>query len=376
MEKSMLTDPLFTPVQIGALSLSHRVVMAPLTRMRSLQPGDVPCALNATYYGQRASRGGLIIAEATDICEQARGYPGAPGVYSPAQIAGWKLVTDAVHAKGGLIFLQIWHTGRISHSSMQPGGALPVAPSAIAAPGNHMDMRFNAVPFETPRALALDEIPAIIGLFRQAAINARAAGFDGVEIHAANGYLVNQFLQDCTNTRTDAYGGSIENRTRFLLEVVDAVAAAWSADRVGVRLSPWGTFNGMSDRDPGRLYDHVATALGKRGIAYIHVIEPRADQSSDTNALDPNAPDAASRLKTCFKGPVIAAGGFTQHTAGQVIAAGHADAVAFGRSFIANPDLPERFRTRASLNRYDRPTFYGGTERGYTDYPALPAKAS
>jgi N-ethylmaleimide reductase len=359
---------------MGALDLKHRVVMAPLTRLRSSQPGDVPNALNASYYGQRASEGGLLITEATDISAQAHGYPGAPGIYSPEQIAGWRLVTDAVHAKGGKIVVQLWHTGRVSHSSMQPGGALPVAPSAIAAVGNHMDANGGTVPFETPRALREDEIPGIIEQFRQAALNAREAGFDGVEVHGANGYLLDQFLQDGTNHRTDAYGGSIENRARLLLEVVDAVAAAWSADRVGVRLSPWGRANGTSDGNPAEHFAYAATELGKRGLAYLHVIEPRADQHSDTNALDPNAPDAASRFRSLFGGKLIVAGGFVRETAEKVVARGDADAVAFGRLFIANPDLPDRLRLNASLNRYDRPSFYGGTERGYTDYPALADK--
>jgi N-ethylmaleimide reductase len=367
----MATDPLFEPLTLGAIRLDHRVVMAPLTRMRSRQPGDVPQPLNAAYYGQRASRGGLVIAEATDIAEQARGYPGAPGIYSPEQIAGWRGVAEAVHAAGGFLFVQIWHTGRVSHSSMQPGGALPVAPSAVAAPGQHMDRQFNPVPFETPRALDEAEIADLVGLFRQAALNAREAGADGVEIHGANGYLIDQFLQDSTNRRSDRYGGPIENRARFLLEVVDAVAGAIGADRVGVRISPWGRFNGMKDSDPGALFDHVAAELGRRGLAYLHVVEPRADQTSDTNALDPNAPDAASRVKAQFGGPLIAAGGFTPESAAAAVASGHVDAVAFGRLFIANPDLPERIRRGAGFNRYDRTTFYGGDARGYIDYPAL-----
>lgn len=371
----MATDVLFQPLQLGAVKLAHRIVMAPLTRMRSRQPGDAPHELNAEYYGQRASRGGLIVAEATDVMEAARGYPGAPGAYSDEQVAGWRLVTDAVHARGGFIFLQIWHTGRISHSSMQPGGALPVAPSAIAAPGMHMDRNFNPVPFETPRALETDEIPGLVAQFRHAAQQARAAGFDGVEVHSANGYLIEQFLQDGTNRRTDRYGGSIQNRARFLFEVVDAVAATIGADRTGVRISPWGRAGGMSDSDPEALYAYVAGELGKRGLAYLHVIEPRADQNSDVNALDPNAPDAASRFKALFGGPLIAAGGFVRQTAEKAVAAGHADAVAFGRLFIANPDLPERFRRDAPLNRYDRSTFYGGDARGYTDYPMLPLAA-
>ncbi|MDX6751885.1 alkene reductase [Geminicoccaceae bacterium 1502E] len=371
----MTVNPLFQPLDLGAVTLAHRVVMAPLTRLRSRQPGDVPRALNAQYYGQRASRGGLIVTEATDISAQARGYPGAPGIHSDEQIAGWRKVTEAVHAKGGVIFLQIWHTGRISHSSMQPDGNLPVAPSAVAAPGQHMDAGGKPVPFETPRPLELDEIAGIVEQFRKAAANAEAAGFDGVEVHGANGYLLDQFLQDGTNRRDDAYGGSVGNRARLLLEVVDAVAGVWGAGRVGVRLSPWGKFNGMSESDPASLFGHVSAELGRRGLAYLHLVEPRADQNSDVNALDADAPDASSLLRDRFGGTVIAAGGFTRETASRAVADGVADAVAFGRLFIANPDLPERLRVGASLNRYDRSTFYGGDARGYTDYPALDAAA-
>jgi N-ethylmaleimide reductase len=371
----MTADILFTPVRLGAFDLSHRVIMAPLTRLRSRQPGDVPHALNAEYYGQRASKGGLIITEATDITAQARGYPGAPGIYSPEQIEGWRKVTDAVQAKGGRIVVQIWHTGRVSHSSMQPDGQVPVAPSAVAAPGDHMSATFEPVPFETPRALGLDEIAGLVAAFRTAAENARKAGFDGVEIHGANGYLIDQFLQDGTNRRTDQYGGSIENRSRFLLEVVDAVSTVWGAERVGVRLSPWGRSNGMKDSNPAALYNHVGGELGRRGVAYLHVVEPRADQNSDVNALDPNAPDAAAQVKKAFGGKVISAGGYVRETAAAAIAEGKADAIAFGRLFIANPDLPERLKRAAPLNRYHRPTFYGGGAQGYTDYPALDTAA-
>jgi N-ethylmaleimide reductase len=372
----MSVNALFQPLQLGAVQLDHRIVMAPLTRMRSCQPGDAPWMLNAEYYGQRATQGGLIIAEATDVSAQARGYPGAPGVYSGEQVEGWRLVTDAVHAKGGVFFLQIWHTGRVSHSSMQPGGALPVAPSAVAAPGEHLDAAGRPVPFETPRPLAEDELPGIVEQFRGAAANARAAGFDGVEVHGANGYLLDQFLQDGTNKRTDRYGGPIENRARLLLEVVDAVAAEIGASRMGVRLSPWGKFNGTSDSFPGALYDRVTTELNRREIAYIHLIEPRADQNSDVNALDATAPDAAARFRTRFAGKLIAAGGFTRETGAEAVARGRVDAVAFGRLFIANPDLVERFRRAAPLNRYDRSTFYGGSARGYIDYPPLDQAAA
>ena len=367
----MTASALFKPLRLGSVELSHRVVMAPLTRLRSRQPGDVPQALNAEYYGQRASEGGLIITEATDISPQARGYPGAPGIYSAEQIEGWRQVTDAVHAKGGIIFLQIWHTGRVSHSSMQPGGDLPGAPSAIPAGGTHMDAIGASVPFETPRALQEDELASIIDDFGQAARNAQAAGFDGVEVHGANGYLIDQFLRDGSNRRTDRYGGTIENRARFLLEVVELVASAWEPGRVNVRLSPWGNFNDMEDSDTRALFHHAALELGRRNLAYLHVVEPRADQFSDVNALDPLAPDAAETLRGSFCGPVISAGGYVRETAERAIVEGRADAVAFGRLFIANPDLPERFRREGPFNHYDRPTFYGGGAGGYTDYPAL-----
>jgi N-ethylmaleimide reductase len=372
----MTSSPLFTPLRLEAVELSHRVVMAPLTRLRSRQPGDVPHALNAEYYGQRASRGGLIITEATDVSEQARGYPGAPGIYSDEQVEGWRQVTDAVHAKGGLIFLQIWHTGRVSHSSMQPGAALPVAPSAVPVTGmTHMDRTGSEVPFETPRALAIDDIAAIVADFAQAARNARRAGFDGVEVHGANGYLIDQFLRDGANLRSDAYGGSLDNRARFLLEVVDAVAAAWEPGRVGVRLSPWGRFNDMADSDTRALFEHAVAALATRGLAYLHLVEPRADQNSDVNAIDAAAPDAGGTFRTLFGGPVISAGGYVRETAQTAIAEGRADAIAFGRLFIANPDLPERLRRHAPLNRHHRPSFYGGGAEGYTDYPALDAQS-
>ncbi|MDE1149769.1 MAG: alkene reductase [Azospirillaceae bacterium] len=367
----MSPDPLFTATNFGALALKHRVVMAPLTRMRAQQPGDVPHALNAEYYGQRASDGGLQITEATDITPQARGYRWVPGIYSPEQIAGWRLVTDAVHAKGGLIVSQIWHVGRISHSSIQPGGALPVAPSAIAPSGSHTDADGTPVPFETPRALEIAEIAGITQDFVQAARNAREAGFDGVEVHGANGYLLDQFLQTAANKRSDIYGGSIENRARFLLEVVDAVADAIGADRTGVRLSPWSTVGDMGDEDGRVLWDYVVGELGKRGLAYLHLIEPRVTWTSDDTPNDINAPNAAGLFKARFGGPILSAGGYTADTARGTIAAGQADGVAFGRLFIGNPDLPQRLRQGVPLNPYNRATFYGGGREGYTDYPFL-----
>jgi len=365
----MANEALFQPLTVGALTLSHRVVMAPLTRLRSRQPGTVPQEMNAVYYGQRATKGGLQIAEATDISPTAVGYPGAPGIWTDEQVAGWKLVTDAVHAKGGFIFDQIWHTGRISHSSMQPGGTVPFAPSAIAAGGKHMTVTFQSTEFETPRALETAEIAGLVADFRKAAENAKKAGFDGVEVHGANGYLIGQFLHDGSNTRTDQYGGSIENRGRFLMEVVDEVVKVWGADRVGVRLSPWGKNNSQVESDPLALYSYVATQLGQRKLAYLHLVEPRADQSSEVN--DANAPDAAATFKSKFGGVVIAAGGFNGESGAQTVADGKADAIAYGRHFIANPDLAERLHRGSALNAYDRSTFYGGGDKGYTDYPTL-----
>jgi N-ethylmaleimide reductase len=362
---------LFRPLRLGALDLSHRIVMAPLTRLRNRRPGDLPHALHAEYYGQRASAGGLLITEATAVAPAGLGYPGAPGIHTPEQVAAWRAVVQAVHAKGGRIAAQLWHGGRISHSSLQPGGGLPVAPSAIAAPGLHVDAEGQPTPFETPRALAAAEIAGVVAGFREAALNARAAGFDAVEIHGANGYLIDQFLRDGTNRRTDAYGGVVANRLRFLLEVVDAVAGAWDPARVGVRLSPWGRFNGMADSDSRTLFGAAARALGRRGLAWLHLVEPRADWTTDEAEAAAGTPDAAALFGPLFGGPVIDAGGFTREAAERAIAEGRADAVAFGRLFIANPDLPERFRRRAPLNPYHRPTFYEGGACGYTDYPSL-----
>ncbi len=361
---------LFDPLQIGDLTLSNRVIMAPLTRMRSKQPGNIPTELNATYYAQRASAG-LIISEATQVSQQGQGYPGTPGIYSTEQVAGWKLVTDAVHQQGGKIFLQLWHVGRISHSSHQPDGQPPVAPSAIKATGGTFSATWQQVAFETPRALETNEIPRIVADFAQAARNAKAAGFDGVEVHGANGYLLDQFLQDGSNQRTDAYGGSIENRARLLLEVVDAAIKVWGAGRVGVRLSPYGTFNDMKDSDPVALFTYVLGQLDARKVGYVHLIEPRSSSagSSDTNL--PNTPDTAEVFREEFSGVLISAGGYGREDAMEVVAEGIADAVAFGRLFIANPDLPLRLQQGADLNKYDRSTFYGGAEKGYTDYPTL-----
>ncbi len=372
-EVSLQNAPLFAPLEVGDLRLSHRVILAPLTRMRASQPGDVPNALNATYYAQRATRGGLLVSEATQISPEGKGYPATPGIYSEEQVAGWRIVTDAVHAKGGFLFAQLWHVGRISHSSLHPEVGLPVSSSAIApTEGKALTNSFRQVNFETPRALALEELPRIVADYVHAARCAKAAGFDGVELHSANGYLLDQFLEDGVNHRTDAYGGSIENRARLLLEVVDAVIAVWGAGRVGVRLSPWGKFNSMSDSDPVALFGYVLKRLAERSIAYAHLVEPRANGGADGN-LDANAPDAAASFRQAFPGVLLSAGGYQGESAAGAIASGHADAIAFGRWFISNPDLPHRLRVGAPLQAYDRSTFYGGTERGYTDYPMLEA---
>jgi N-ethylmaleimide reductase len=356
---------LFRPTRIGPYSLSHRVVMAPLTRMRS-EPGDIPGDLMVEYYAQRASEGGLIIAEATPVSIRGYGYAGAPGIYSNSQIAGWKRVTDAVHAKGGRIMLQLWHVGRQSHVALQPNGEAPVAPSAIGAEG-HAYTRHGEVEFSMPRALELHEIPAIIEDFRSGAERALRAGFDGVEIHGANGYLPDQFLQDGSNKRTDAYGGPIENRARFILEVADAAISVWGPDRIGVRLAPSGTYGSMSDSDPRATFGYAAEQLDKRGIAYLHVIEPRV--KGIELIAEGQEPIAAQHVRSKFSRTLVAAGGFDRESAEAIIEAGNADLVAFGRSFIANPDLPERLRRGLPLNRYDRTTFYGGDATGYTDYP-------
>jgi N-ethylmaleimide reductase len=363
--KEIIMSKLFSPVNIGPYQLSHRVVMAPLTRMRS-DPGNIPSDLMVQYYTQRASTGGLIISEATPVSIRGYGYAGAPGIYSDSQIAGWRRVTDAVHARGGRMFLQLWHVGRQSHTDLQPNGEAPVAPSAIEAEG-YAYTKQGEVLFSTPRALALEEIPGIIEEFRAGAERALSAGFDGVEIHGANGYLPDQFLQDGTNKRTDEYGGPIENRARFLLEIARAAISVWGADRVGVRLSPSSTYGSMSDSDPGATFRYVADQLDRLGVAYLHVIEPRIKGIEDV--AKGQAPVAAQQLRQKFSRTLIAAGGFTGESAAAIVAADDADLVAFGRHFVANPDLPERLRRKLPLNRYDRSTFYGGDGRGYTDYP-------
>jgi N-ethylmaleimide reductase len=352
---------LFAPVALGPYQLPNRMVMAPLTRNRA-GAGNVPHALNVRYYEQRASAG-LIITEATQVSLQGVGYPNTPGIHSREQIEGWKLVTRAVHARGGRIFLQLWHVGRISHPSLQPNGELPVAPSAIKPEGQ----AFTATglqPFVTPRALETREISGIVEQFRQGAINALAAGFDGVEIHAANGYLIDQFLRSGSNQRTDQYGGTLENRARLLSEIAHAVAPVWGANRVGVRLSPVGGFNDMADSNPQQTFEYVAEKLNF-GLAYLHVVEMGAESA--------NPPFDFAALRKTFNGTYIANTGYTKARANATLARGDADLVAFGSLFLANPDLPLRFAIDAALNTPDQATFYGGAEKGYTDYPFLMA---
>jgi N-ethylmaleimide reductase len=362
---------LFSPVQIGPYQLKHRLVLAPLTRMRAAKPSLAPRPLNAEYYAQRTTPGGLLIAEASPVAATAFGSPGVPGIYTEAQIAGWRKVVDAVHARGGIIFLQLWHVGRVSHSSFQPGGALPVAPSAIAISPEWKTGTADgkATTYETPRALEASEIPGVIDAFRQAAKNALAAGFDGVEVHGANGYLLEQFLQSRSNQRTDQYGGSIENRARLLLEVTEAVVEVWGANRVGVRLSPYGIANDSGEPEPMPLYTHVVEKFNPLGLAYLHFIEPRSSGAGRAEVNWQNVPSAMVLFRPIWNGRLIAAGGFTGEAAEAAIAQGHADAVAFGRIFISNPDLPRRLQRGYPLTPYDRKTFYGGEEAGYTDYP-------
>lgn len=351
---------LFSSVTLGPYTLANRMVMAPMTRNRA-GPGNVPQEMNAEYYAQRASAG-LIITEATQVSPQGVGYPNTPGIHSEEQVAGWRRVTRVVHERGGRIFLQLWHVGRISHPTLQPDGALPVAPSAVKPDGEVYTYE-GPKPFVTPRALATAEIAGVIEQFRDGARWALEAGFDGVELHGANGYLIDQFLRDGTNLRDDAYGGSLEKRVRFLLEVTEAVVGVWGGERVGVRLSPLSSFNSMSDSNPLQTFSYAAERLSEYGLAYLHVVEFPSDDPGQT--LDFNA------VRRAFQGTYIANGGYDYERATRAVRSGHADLVSFGRLFLANPDLPKRFASHRPLNTPDPGSFYGGDRRGYVDYPTL-----
>lgn len=355
---------LLSPIQLGPLALPNRIFMAPLTRCRASE-GHVPNDLNVEYYTQRASAG-LIISEATSVSPSGYGYPNTPGIHTEAQVAGWKKITSEVHAKGGHMYLQLWHVGRISHPAYQEDGTQPVAPSSIKPKGQV----FTGTAMEeyvTPRALETSEIPGIVAEYVHGARLAKEAGFDGVEIHNANGYLLDQFLRDGTNNRGDEYGGSVQNRARLTLEVTEAVVGVWGADRVGIRLSPGGVFNDMHDSNPLATFGHLLEELNAFHLAYAHITQVTAQDI----AHGAKEGVGLRELRPFWKGAIVSAGGFNWETGNKALTEGWADAIAFGVPFIANPDLPERFRRNATLNAPDEASFYGGTEKGYTDYPAL-----
>ncbi|MBN9062935.1 MAG: alkene reductase [Rhizobiales bacterium 65-9] len=359
---------LFTPLSLGDLVLPNRIVMAPLTRNRATHGTDAPGALNADYYAQRASAG-LLISEGTQISRQGQGYIWTPGLYSEEQVRGWRLVTDAVHVAHGRIFAQIWHVGRISHASLQPDGAAPVGPSAVLA-NTKTYIESGFAPVSTPRALETREIAGVIADYVKAAENARRAGFDGIEIHGANGYLLDQFLRDGVNDRADAYGGSLENRARLALEITEALLKVWPAKRIGYRVSPVSPANDSRDSAPQATFGYLAEKLGRLGVGYLHVVEGATGGPRDV------APFDYAALRKAFSGVYIANNGYDRDMAVDAVESGAADLIAFGRAFIANPDLVERLRVGAALNEPDRATFYGGGVAGYTDYPTLAAVAT
>ncbi|MCC5612071.1 alkene reductase [Nostoc sp. CHAB 5834] len=365
------TINLFLPIQLGRYTLPNRIVMAPMTRLRAV--GSIPTPLMAEYYAQRATAG-LIVTECTMISPLSNGYINCPGIYSPEQVVAWRQVTDAVHANRGKIFLQLWHSGRVGHSSLL-NGELPVAPSAIAATGT-LHTPIGKVTLETPRALETEEIPQIVEQFRQNAENAMNAGFDGVELHGAFGYLIDQFLQDGSNQRTDQYGGAIENRARFLLEVVEAVCGVWEGERVGIKLSPSNTFYGMQDSNPKDTFSYVIEQLNQFQLAYIHLMEPNEQDLAKSDVINP----VISTFRPLYQGLIITNGGYDKSQGNQILATGEADLVSFGKLFIANPDLPERFAIDAPLNSPNPATFYGredqNLDKGYTDYPSLELQVS
>lgn len=365
---------LFTPFQLGAIGLDHRVVMAPLTRLRS-NPDDSPSDMMVEHYAQRASEGGLIIIEAAAVSPYGVGYMGAPGIYADHQIDGYRRIADAVHAKGGRVVLQLFHSGRTSHTVLQPGGAAPLAPSVMPYGGVAFTTE-GFIPASPMRAIETDEIPGIIDEYRAAGRRAMEAGLDGVELHSANGYLLDQFLQDGSNKRTDAYGGPIANRIRLTLEITEALVEIWGGGRVGVRVGPSGTFNDMHDSDPEALFGQLAAELNGLDLAYLHVIEPRIMGDDTKPGAENDKVVASEHLRRIFRGPLLAAGGFTRATAEAILQKGDADVVAFGRHFASNPDLPERLRHNLPLTHYDRSAFWGGSEAGYNDYPVYQEPAT
>ncbi|WP_028580173.1 alkene reductase [Desulfogranum japonicum] len=367
MAHTQNNNPLLTSFQLGPLTLPNRVVMAPLTRMRASMPGNVPQPLNAEYYRQRATAG-LIIAEATPVSPMGYGYYATPGIHTKEQAKGWLPVTQAVHDTGGRIFLQLWHVGRQSHPDLLPGNAQPVAPSALSS-GSFAVTAEGVKEHPLPRALETAEIPAIVEEFRIGSQLALEAGFDGVEIHGANGYLLEQFTCDGSNIRNDQYGGSLENRLRFPLEVTKAVASVWGADRVGYRMSPSGMFGGMEESNRLRTFSTLATELNKLNICYLHIVEPRVMGNEDLE--EPNTDLTSGKFRPYFNQAIISAGGHDRASGIQWLENNECDLVAYGRHYISNPDLVERFAQNVALTPYDRETFYGGDHRGYTDYPFL-----
>lgn len=358
-----MAHKLFEPYELGPNRLSNRIVMAPMTRNRAGE-GNVPSAIAVTYYEQRSSAG-LIVTEGSQVTPEGQGYPFTPGIHSSEQVAGWKKVTEAVHRAGGKIFLQLWHVGRISHSLYQPNGQLPVAPSAIAPKGEIYTLE-GMKPFETPRALGASEIPTVVAQFKRGAENAKEAGFDGVEIHGANGYLIDQFLQSGTNQRTDDYGGSVANRARFLLEVAQAVVGVWGPERVGVRLSPNGSFNDMTDANPAETFSYAIQELDRLGVVYIHLRE-----GTKNDARHGRKPVPIDSFRQLYRGTLILNDGYTRERAEKALDEDRTDLVAFGSLFVSNPDLPKRLELNAPLTPPDVATFYSGGEKGYIDYPAL-----
>ncbi|MFD1554587.1 alkene reductase [Paraburkholderia silviterrae] len=367
-----MSDTLFKPLRLGRFLLAHRVAMAPLTRSRAGQPGNVPTPMNVEYYRQRASAA-LIVTEATQISQQGQGYAWTPGIHTAEQIEGWRAVSEAVHAEGGKIFLQLWHVGRVSHPVFQPDGGLPVAPTAMAVPGKTFIIDDNGngawAEVPVPQELTLEGIAQVVSDFRAAARNALEAGMDGVEIHAGNGYLLDQFINSNSNHRTDAYGGSIENRTRLLFEVVQAVSDEVGAINVGVRLTPMGRFMGMGDDTPEATFGHIAERLNDWDLAYLHLVEPAIVGTVKDEQFDPRWDAIIELMRKQFKGVLMLAGGYTLESARQALDKGRADLIAFGRPFLANPDLPARLRDALPLNDADASTFFGGGAEGYTDYP-------